>query len=177
VVDGAIREEYRETMYLVVSRYDAEVELSESDYRRLLEFRTELRRFLSWSEAQAVAAGITPAQHQLLLAVRGHPDPRGPTVGDVADYLLLRHHSTVELIDRAEAAHLVRRVHDDDDGRVVRLQVTASAKRVLAHLAAGHLEELGRLAPRIQGLYEGLGPAGDENDRARTPSRDQTRRR
>ena len=54
------------------------------DYRRLLEFRTALRQFLYWSETQAVAAGITAAQHQLLLAVRGHRGDRGPTVGDVA---------------------------------------------------------------------------------------------
>ena len=57
---------------------------SNEDYRRLLELRTGLRRFLRWSERQAQAAGLTPAQHQLLLAIRGHPDPRGPTVGDVA---------------------------------------------------------------------------------------------
>jgi DNA-binding MarR family transcriptional regulator len=132
------------------------MDLSDQDYTRLLEFRTTLRQFLRWSEAQAEAAGVTPSQHQLLLAVRGHSDPRGPTIGEVADYLLLRHHSAVELVDRADVAHLVRRVRDRDDGRYVRLQLTAAAKRVLARLAAGHLEELGRLAPRIRGLYDGL---------------------
>ncbi|MGH9036659.1 MAG: MarR family winged helix-turn-helix transcriptional regulator, partial [Acidimicrobiia bacterium] len=57
----------------------------EPDYRRLLEFRTGLRRFLSWSEQQAAAVGLTPMQHQLLLAVRGHPHPSGPTVREVAE--------------------------------------------------------------------------------------------
>jgi hypothetical protein len=51
--------------------------LEQHDYERLLAFRTGLRRFLAWSGQQAEAAGITPAQHQLLLAIRGHPDPRG----------------------------------------------------------------------------------------------------
>ena len=77
---------------------------TDEDYRRLLELRTGLRRFLRWSEQHAEAAGLTPAQHQLLLAIRGHDDPRGPTVGDVAGYLMLRHHSAVGLVDRAEKA-------------------------------------------------------------------------
>ena len=34
-----------------------------------------LRRFLHWSEEQAVAVGLTPAQHQLLLAIRGQAGP------------------------------------------------------------------------------------------------------
>ncbi|MGZ6980094.1 MAG: MarR family transcriptional regulator, partial [Acidimicrobiia bacterium] len=78
------------------------VHVSDRDYQRLLEFREGLRRFLHWSEEQAVAVGLTPAQHQLLLAVRGHPHRRGPTIGDLADSLMLRHHSAVGLVDRAE---------------------------------------------------------------------------
>src|SRR5579884_1551505 len=78
--------------------------LSDADYRRLLQLRTRLRGFLHWSEAQAKAGGLTPAQHQLLLAVRGHDDPRGPTMGDIADYLYLRPHSAVGLVDRADQA-------------------------------------------------------------------------
>jgi DNA-binding MarR family transcriptional regulator len=128
------------------------VELSDRDYQRLLAFRTTLRRFLRWSETQAEAAGVTPAQHQLLLAIRGHVGGQEPTVGEVADSLLLRHHSAVELIDRAEAAKLVRRAADGEDGRIVRLRLTAAGKRVLARLAAVHLEELRRLAPRIRNL-------------------------
>jgi DNA-binding MarR family transcriptional regulator len=134
---------------------DVTKKLVQGDYERLLGFRTELRRFLQWSEAEAEAAGVTPAQHQLLLAVRGHPDRRGPTIGDIAASLLLRHHSAVELINRAETAQLVRRVADDDDGRVVRLELTASANGVLAHLSAAHLEELRRLAPVVYALDDG----------------------
>jgi DNA-binding MarR family transcriptional regulator len=115
------------------------------DYRQLLEFRTEIRQFLHWSEEQAEAAGLTAAQHQLLLAVRGHDDERGPTVGDVAGYLLLRHHSVVGLVDRAAEAGLLRRVQDADDHRVVRLRLTASGSRKLASLSLRHLEELARM--------------------------------
>jgi len=130
--------------------------LSDDVYARLLALRTGLRHFLRWSEQQARAAGLTPAQHQLLLAVRGHDDPRGPTVGEVADYLLLRHHSVVGLIDRAEEAGLVRRSRDPTDHRVVRLQLTDEGAQRLEGLSALHLEELERLATRLP--WEGLGP-------------------
>jgi DNA-binding MarR family transcriptional regulator len=132
---------------------------SDADYSRLLALRTGLRRFERWSEAQARAAGLTPAQHQLLLAIRGHGDEPGPTVGEVADYLLLRHHSTVGLVDRAEAAGLLRRARDEADHRVVRLYLTAAGARKLEMLSALHLEELDRLALDLPALWTGLGPA------------------
>ena len=126
------------------------------DYQRLLEFRTGLRRFLRWSEEQAAAVGLTPAQHQLLLAVRGHPHRAGPTIREVADYLLLRHHSAVGLIDRAEGAGLVCRDRDTDDHRVVRLRLTALGRRRIEQLSETHLAELARFAPRLHRFWEGL---------------------
>ena len=133
--------------------------IQDEDYRRLLEFRTGLRRFVRWSEEQARSVGLSPAQHQLMLAVRGHPDGRGPTIGDVADYLLLRHHSTVELVDRAEAAGLVRRRPDRDDQRIVRLRLTARGADKLRRLTAVTLEELARLSPGQQPVWAGLEPS------------------
>jgi DNA-binding MarR family transcriptional regulator len=130
--------------------------LNDSDYRRLLEFRTGLRRFERWSQEQAAKVDLTPAQHQLILAVRGHPDRRGPTIGDVASYLQLHHNSAVGLIDRAEAAGLVRRVADPSDARIVRLELTPPAEQRLASLAAAHLEELSRLAPDLRAVWDGL---------------------
>ena len=132
--------------------------LTDADYEDLLALRTGLRRFLRWSEQQAEEAGLTPAQHQLLLAVRGHSDPRGPTIGEVADYLLLRHHSAVGLIDRADAAGLVERVRDPDDHRIVRLQLSANGTKRLEALSAQHLEELQRLARRLPSVWRGLMP-------------------
>jgi DNA-binding MarR family transcriptional regulator len=126
------------------------------DYRRLLELRTGLRRFLRWSEQQARAAGITPAHHQLMLAIRGHDDERGPTVTELAAYLLLRHHSAVGLIDRAEAAGLVARGPDPDNPSAVRLRLTEKGSDQLETLSELHLEELEHLAPTMAALWEAL---------------------
>lgn len=127
-------------------------ELSDQDYRRLLAFQTRLRRFQRWSEEQALEAGLTPSQHQLLVAVRGHPDRRGPTIGDVAGYLAIRHQSAVELADRAQAVGLIERHPDPQDQRVVRLILTPLGEQRVAYLAASHLEELRRLEPLLRAL-------------------------
>ncbi len=126
------------------------------DYQRLLELRTGLRRFLHWSEQLAASVGLTPMQHQLLLAVRGHADGRGPAITDVADSLLVRHNSAVELVDRAEAAGLVERRADADDGRVVRLHLSTKGEERLEALAAATMEEVARLAPGMERLWTGL---------------------
>ncbi|HZQ31050.1 MAG TPA: MarR family transcriptional regulator [Mycobacterium sp.] len=123
--------------------------LPDDVYARLLVLRSRLRRFERWSAEQAQSAGLTPVQHQLLLAIRGHGDHRGPTIGDVADYLLLRHHSAGELVQRAETAGLVRRVGDESDRRISRLQLTSDGAARLESLTARHLEELERLALRL----------------------------
>jgi DNA-binding MarR family transcriptional regulator len=130
--------------------------LGDADYQRLLEFRDGLRRFLRWSEEQAAAVGLTPAHHQLLLAVRGHPGPQAPTVSDVAGHLMLRRHSVVGLVNRAEAAGLLSRKPDPRDQRVVRLSLTRLGARRLEQLSALHLEELRRLAPSLRQPWAGL---------------------
>jgi DNA-binding MarR family transcriptional regulator len=134
-------------------------DLTDADFVRLLDFRTGLRRFLHWSEGQARAVGVTPAQHQLLLAIRGHGT--APSVGEVAEYLLLRHHSAVELVDRAVKAELVRRVVDADDQRVVRIELTDQGHDTLNALARAHLDELSRIGPRFESLWKHLAPSGD----------------
>jgi DNA-binding MarR family transcriptional regulator len=120
--------------------------LTQQDFERLLEFRVTLRRFQRWSEDQAQAAGLTHVQHQLLVAIKGHPGGEPPTIGDLAGYLLLRPHSTVELVDRAELAGLVQRGRDPADGRVVRVRLTPEADRILHRLTRAHLERLHELA-------------------------------
>jgi DNA-binding MarR family transcriptional regulator len=129
---------------------------TDEDYRHLLELRTGLRRFLRWSEEQARAAGLTPAQHQLLLTIRGHDDPRGPTVGNVAAHLLLRHHSAVGLIDRAESAGLVARGSDPENSSAVRLRLTEKGSTQLEALSELHLQELEHLAPTMHALWDAL---------------------
>jgi DNA-binding MarR family transcriptional regulator len=130
-------------------------ELTRGDFENLLAFRNGLRRFLHWSKTQAREAGLTPAQHQLLVAIKGHPGDEPPTISDLAGYLLLRHHSVVELVDRAAAAGLVERQADPRDGRVTRISLTADGEHRLRQLAATHLDELRNLAPVLDQLVAG----------------------
>lgn len=147
--------------------------LSDAAYARLLALRTGLRHFQAWSAKQARAAGLTPAQHQLLLAVRGHRDPRGPTIGEAADYLLLRHHSAVELVNRAEVAGLVHRARAEDDHRMVRLRLTENGATKLAALSELHLEELDRLAFDLPSAWAGLEPVNRPHGFAGEPTQEQ----
>lgn len=144
--------------YIVGRYYSGMVKISNETYARLLAIRTGMRQFERWSEQQAKAAGLTAAQHQLLLAIRGHQDPRGPNIGEVANYLLLRHHSVVGLIDRAEAMGLIIRTRDDDDRRIVRMTLSPDGARRLEKLSALHVEELKRLGSHFSAVSEGLPP-------------------
>lgn len=128
--------------------------LSDGDFERLLAFRDGLRRFLHWSEEQAKAVGLTGAQHQLLLAVRGHGQP--PSIRELADHLLLRHHSVVELVNRAASAGLVERIHDSDDQRVVHVRLSAAGSEKVEALGGAHLEELSRLRSQFTVLWDDL---------------------
>jgi DNA-binding MarR family transcriptional regulator len=126
--------------------------LTDQEYEHLSELRHQLRRFLAFSEGQARGAKLEPQQHQLLLAVRGRPSP--PTVGELAERLVLRHHSVVELIDRLERRSLVRRVRSTDDRRVAYVELTATGRALLERLSRAHRDELRRSGP---GLVRALG--------------------
>jgi len=130
--------------------------LTNGEYRVLARFRFALRVFLRFSEDAARQAGMTPNQHQLLLAIRGFPDG-APTIGEVADWLQLRHHSTVELIDRAVGADLVARTTDPEDRRRQRLALTDRGERLLASLSAAHREELRRFREEMAEVLRELG--------------------
>jgi DNA-binding MarR family transcriptional regulator len=86
----------------------------------------------------------------------GHDDDRGPTISDLADYLLLKHHSAVELVNRCEKAGYVTRVKDGQDGRVVRVLLTEDGERRIRSLGELHIDELRRFAPALDHLVEGL---------------------
>lgn len=128
--------------------------LTDEQFARILEFRIALRRFGRFSEEQAAKLDMTAAQHQLLLAIRGHDDPRGPTIADVARALLVRHHSAVGLIDRTQELGLVERRRDPDDQRLVRLALTAAGEERVNALARAHLKELRSLAEVLGALLE-----------------------
>ena len=123
---------------------------SQADYEALSQFRYLIRRFLEFSQDAAKAEGLTPRQHQALLAIRGYPGGGPVAVGDLAERLRLRHHTTVELVDRLSEAGLVERVLDPADQRRVLLKLTARATEHLAELSAVHLDELSRIEPLLK---------------------------
>ncbi len=124
-------------------------QVSDEQYTILYTFRFALRHFMRWSQQQAALVGLTEQQHQLLLAVRAHPGDIGPSISEIADSLLIRHHSAVELIRRVEKSGLLARTHDTRDQRVVRLALTEQGREVLARLTDAHLKELERAAATL----------------------------
>ncbi len=128
--------------------------LRDEDYQRLLVFRTELRDFLRWSEQAAHGAGLTPSLHQLLLVVRGYLAPNGPTIGQAAEQLHVRHHSAVELAQRAEHAGLLTRIRDASDHRIVCLRLTDHGRTQLESLTREHLARIQALAETLKLVVE-----------------------
>ena len=130
--------------------------IAQADYEALAAFRYALRRFLAFSEDAARGMGLTAQQHQAILTIKGFGAGRPVTVGDLADHLLIRHHSAVELVDRLVQAELVSRAPDEGDRRRVVIALTPQAERVLQALSATHLEELGRNKAFLAQLLERL---------------------
>lgn len=131
----------------IVIRYDRVTDLSLSDYRALGAFRHQIQRFLHFSEAAAKSEGLEPQQHQMLLAIRASEQPGGPTVGHLAEYLLIRHHSAVGMIDRLEDRRFVGRVRGNGDRRQVRVQLTPEGEEKLKRLSSVHRAELRNSGP------------------------------
>jgi len=123
--------------------------MDEKDYVALASFRRSLRGFLAFSEQAARGAGLTPQQHQAILAIRGFSSRLGMTVGDLAAHLLLKHHTAVGLVDRLVRARLVVRKPDSRDRRRVLLTLAPEATRALETLSAQHLIEMRRNAPEL----------------------------
>jgi DNA-binding MarR family transcriptional regulator len=128
-----------------------------AEYYALARFRKALRAFLHLSEQAARSVGLTPAQHQLLLAIKGADLSQPPTLREIADSLKLRHHSVVELVDRAAAAGLLERKADPDDARFQRLVATRLGEAKLAELSSVHRDELRRFREE---MLEQLAPLG-----------------
>jgi DNA-binding MarR family transcriptional regulator len=134
--------------------------MHDPDYRALGEFRFQIRRFLHFSEEAARAEGLEPQQHQILLAIRGLGGDPGPTIGELAAHLIVRHHSAVGLVDRLADHGLVERVRGGDDRRQVRVHLTREGAAKLRRLSAIHREELrdtGRqLIAALQTVMQGV---------------------
>jgi DNA-binding MarR family transcriptional regulator len=132
--------------------------IAPADYRRLAAFRHALRRFLAFSETAARASGLTPQQHQALLAIKGASVGDTATIGYLADQLLLAPNSAAELADRMVKSGLLTRAEAGDDRRRVVLSLTPSAEAALDGLSAAHLRELRDAAPVLDGLLQSLKP-------------------
>lgn len=130
-------------------------DLDDKDYAALAGFRLELRRFTSFSEKAAAEAGLTPQQHQALLAVRAGKEGT-MLVGDLADRLLLKPHSASELVRRLAENGLVERRAGSTDRREVHIALTPRARALLASLSASHRAELRRLRPLLRRLLDAL---------------------
>ena len=123
--------------------------LKPRDYRALSNFRYEIRRFLNFSEEAARHAGVEPHQHQALLAIRGLRSSQKPSVGVLAERLQIEHHSAVELVNRLERKHLIRRSRSVTDRREVLLQLTGRGERILRSLTRVHRSELRTMGPKL----------------------------
>lgn len=130
--------------------------LCKAEYEMLAAFRYALRQFLHFSETAAQSAGITPQQHQALLAIKGFPGRNQITVGELAERLQLRHHSVVGLLDRLVAEKLVARTDSTEDRRRVFIQLAARGEKILEKLSTAHREQLKKIGPEIGRLLEEL---------------------
>jgi DNA-binding MarR family transcriptional regulator len=126
-----------------------DAQLEDEDYRALAKFRFQIRSFLHFSEEATRSEGLEPQQHQLLLATRASADLSGPTIGELAEQLRIRHHSAVGLADRLVQRGLVERVRDGDDRRQVRIRLTPAGENILARLSSVHRTELLKSGPLL----------------------------
>jgi DNA-binding MarR family transcriptional regulator len=141
-----------------------------AEYRALAELRHQIRRFLTFSEGAARAAGLEPQQHQLLLAVKGLPEGRRPNIGTLSERLGLRHHSVVELVDRLEGRGLAARRRSDADGREILVAITRRGERLLRGLSLAHRAELRTAGAALaQALLALSGPAPRRRPRPHRP--------
>jgi len=123
--------------------------MSLAEFRALAEFRHQIRQFLNGSEQAARAAGLEPQQYLFMLAVRGLPAGHTATIRELAERMQLRHHSTVEMVNRLERQQLLRRERSRADRRQVILHLTPRAEKILSRLARQRIEELRTAAPTL----------------------------
>lgn len=125
--------------------------LTPKDYESLADLRYHIRRFLHFSELAVRGLGLEPRQHQLMLALKGLPRGTRPRIGELAERLQIRHHSTVELVNRLATHGYVQRQKGAQDRREVLLTLTYKGERVLRELSLHHRAELRKGGPALYG--------------------------
>jgi DNA-binding MarR family transcriptional regulator len=138
---------------VLLKRAERRYRLETRDYTRLAEFRHALRKFLRFSELAAARVGLTSQHYQAMLVVRGCPDDKRVTINDLAQQLLIKHNSAVELVDRLAHEGLVVREPSSADRRKVELRLTSRGRTVLAKLARMHRAELQRIGPLLKRFF------------------------
>lgn len=135
-----------------MSKAGAHRKLPKQSYETLADFRYALRAFFAFSEQAAGDAGLSPQQYQALLAIKGARDRTELSIREIAERLMIRHHTAVELVDRLVKNRFVVRIKDRSDARRVRVRLTAKAERSMDGLAAAHLRELRDVRPVLEKL-------------------------
>jgi DNA-binding MarR family transcriptional regulator len=126
---------------------------TKKEYEKLAAFRFNLRQFLRFSEVAARSVGLTSQQHQALLSIKGFPDSKVITIGQLAEQLQVVHHTAVELVDRLTLQELVLREAGLADRRQVHIKLTGRGEEILEALTWSHREELRRLSKRLNSLF------------------------
>ena len=137
-------------------RAERRFNLTTRDYAQLAEFRRALRGFLRFSEDAASAVGLTSQHYQAMLVLRGCRDDHRVTINDLAQQLLIKHNSAVELVDRLVEEGLIVREASRTDRRKVELRLTTLGREVLAKLASVHRVELQRVGPLLGRFFDEL---------------------
>ena len=153
--------------------------MTAAEFRALAEFRYRIRIYLNAGEEAARNAGLEPQQYQLMLALRGLPSGREPSIREVAERLQLRHHSVVELVDRLERRQFLRRERSRTDRRQVILHLTPRGEKVLTRLAKQRITELRTAAPALvrslTAVIRSTQSPGTRRDHPASASADQVR--
>ena len=128
---------------------------TEQELFALADFRSALRRFLTFSEYAAAEIGLTMQWYQALLVIKTYRGGPHISVGELAEQLMIRDHSAAELVSRLVQAKLVRRKTDASDRRRSLLIMRPSGDHCLAQSASVHLMKLRENKGAFLNLFNG----------------------
>jgi DNA-binding MarR family transcriptional regulator len=126
-----------------------EVTISPSEYQSLSEFRHQLAGFLRRRRQAAEAVGLEAQQYELLLAIKGLPQGKQPTIKQIAEQLQIQHHSAVELASRLAKRGLLRRDRSSADRRSVLLSITKPGEKLVEEIVQFSFVQLQEEAPAL----------------------------